>query len=71
MRAFLGGYRSVRAISIPDRESLSTFLLAQRIWMASLHVDGAHRWGAYHFGPAYARRLLGWLRAWEVWIDDW
>jgi Ser/Thr protein kinase RdoA (MazF antagonist) len=73
MRAFLGGYRSVREISIPDSNSLPAFVLAQRIWMASLHVAGAHRWGAYHFGPAYARRLLGWARVWEgaACFDDW
>jgi Ser/Thr protein kinase RdoA (MazF antagonist) len=65
MNAFLEGYRSVRPVAPSDRDALHTFLLAQRIWMASLHVEGAHRWGAYHFGAAYAKRLVDWLSAWE------
>lgn len=75
MRAFLEGYRLIRPIPTRDCEVLPTFLLAQRIWMASLHIKGAHRWGSYHFGPPYAKRLMDWLQAWEgsaslrVWVD--
>jgi Ser/Thr protein kinase RdoA (MazF antagonist) len=65
IKSFLQGYREQRSIAAADIEALPPFLLIQRIWMASLHLDGHHRWGNSHFGPRYAMRLIDWLRSWE------
>jgi Ser/Thr protein kinase RdoA (MazF antagonist) len=72
--SFLQGYRGEMRIAEQDASTLPAFLLIQRIWMASLHLDGHHRWGYGHFGPSYAMRLINWLRSWEPALDrppDW
>jgi Ser/Thr protein kinase RdoA (MazF antagonist) len=74
IRSFLQGYQEQKSIAPADMEVLPAFLLTQRIWMASLHLNGHHRWGAAHFGPRYALRLIDWLRSWEGELDhepDW
>ena len=74
IRAFLQGYEVERRISSADRDALPAFLLLQRIWVSSLHLDGHHRWGNIRYGAEYAKRLVHWLRAWEPVLDgkpDW
>lgn len=71
IRAYLAGYEAIRAIAPADRAALPVFLLAQRLWMASLHLNGRdHRWGAASFGKPYVARLMAWLAAWETILDD-
>jgi Ser/Thr protein kinase RdoA (MazF antagonist) len=71
IRAYLAGYEVVRAIAPADRAALPAFLLVQRLWMASLHLNGRdHRWGTASFGKAYVTRLMAWLAAWESVLDD-
>jgi Ser/Thr protein kinase RdoA (MazF antagonist) len=67
--AFLQGYQSERTLAATDREALPAFMLIQRIWVASLHLDGHHRWGNIYFGNQYAQRLMHWLRNWESVLD--
>jgi Ser/Thr protein kinase RdoA (MazF antagonist) len=69
MRAFLGGYAGERCIAVADRASLPAFLLVQRIWMAAVHLEGERRWGRRWLGSAYSRRLVEWLRQWEMVLD--
>jgi Ser/Thr protein kinase RdoA (MazF antagonist) len=74
IKSFLDGYQEEKRISAPDIAALPLFLLIQRIWMASLHLDGHHRWGYSLFGPRYAMRLIDWLRSWEIEVGcqpDW
>jgi Ser/Thr protein kinase RdoA (MazF antagonist) len=68
--SFLRGYRAEMPITEQDASILPAFLLIQRIWVVSLHLDGHHRWGYRHFGPAYAMRLIDWLRSWEAALDQ-
>ncbi|WP_404710789.1 phosphotransferase enzyme family protein [Sphingomonas sp. MMS24-J13] len=71
IRAYLAGYEAVRSIAPVDRAALPVFLLVQRLWMASLHLDGRdHRWGTASFGKPYVARLMAWLAAWECVLDD-
>jgi Ser/Thr protein kinase RdoA (MazF antagonist) len=67
--SYLHGYRTEMRIAEEDASALPVFLLIQRIWVVSLHLDGHHRWGYGHFGPPYAMRLLNWLRSWEVALE--
>jgi len=69
IQAFLEGYESERTISPVDREALPAFMLIQRIWVGSLHLDGHHRWGNIFYGPQYAVRLMRWLRQWQSILD--
>jgi Ser/Thr protein kinase RdoA (MazF antagonist) len=74
IRSFLKGYQQERSIATADLQALPAFLLIQRMWMASLHLNGHHRWGNIHFGSHYAIRLINWLRSWEIELDgepDW
>ena len=64
--AQLDGYRRHRPIAPADVAALPVMLLAQRLWVVSLHLDGAARWGAINFDRPYAARALAWLRAWAV-----
>jgi Ser/Thr protein kinase RdoA (MazF antagonist) len=71
IRAHLAGYEAVRPIAPADRAMLPVFLLVQRLWMASLHLNGRdHRWGTASFGKPYVARLMAWLAAWEGVLDD-
>ena len=68
--AQLDGYRRHRPIAPADLAALPVMLLAQRLWVVSLHLDGAARWGAINFDRPYAARALAWLRAWACcWIS--
>jgi Ser/Thr protein kinase RdoA (MazF antagonist) len=66
IKSFLQGYQDEKSIAAADMEALPVFLLIQRIWVASLHLNGHHRWGTGLFGPRYAMRLIHWLRSWEI-----
>jgi Ser/Thr protein kinase RdoA (MazF antagonist) len=68
--AQLDGYRSHRPIAPADLAALPVMLLAQRLWVVSLHLDGAARWGAINFDRPYAARALAWLHAWAVNLDE-
>jgi Ser/Thr protein kinase RdoA (MazF antagonist) len=67
---FLSGYQSVRAIPPADYNALPAFLLIQRIWIVSLHLEGRDRWGLNNFGPAYVQRFSDWLAAWASILDE-
>lgn len=69
VRAYFDGYGAHRAIPAADRQAQPAMLLAQRLWVTALHLAGTDRWGAAHFGPAYAARAMDWLRAWEPTLD--
>jgi Ser/Thr protein kinase RdoA (MazF antagonist) len=68
--AQLDGYRSHRPIAPADLAVLPAMLLAQRLWVVSLHLDGAARWGAINFDRPYAARALAWLRTWASTLDE-
>jgi Ser/Thr protein kinase RdoA (MazF antagonist) len=67
--AQIEGYRGHRPIAAADLAVLPAMLLAQRLWVVSLHLDGAARWGAINFDRPYAARALAWLRAWAPTLD--
>jgi len=69
VRAYHEGYRSRRPIAEGDLAVQPAMLLAQRMWVTALHLDGADRWGAIHFGRSYADRFMAWLRGWEPALD--
>jgi Ser/Thr protein kinase RdoA (MazF antagonist) len=68
--SFLRGYQDVRCIPEADYEALPAFLLAQRIWLTAVHLEGRHRWGLSSFGPAYLKRFYEWLTAWSPILDN-
>lgn len=68
--SFLQGYRRKMPIDGENLGAVPAFLMIQRIWVVSLHIDGHHRWGYGHFGPSCAIRLINWLRSWEVILDQ-
>jgi Ser/Thr protein kinase RdoA (MazF antagonist) len=67
--AQIEGYRGHRPIAPADLAALPAMLLAQRLWVVSLHLDGAARWGAINFDRPYGARALAWLRAWAPTLD--
>jgi Ser/Thr protein kinase RdoA (MazF antagonist) len=67
--AQIQGYRGHRPIAPADLAVLPAMLLAQRLWVVALHLDGAARWGAINFDRPYATRALAWLRAWAPTLD--
>jgi Ser/Thr protein kinase RdoA (MazF antagonist) len=67
--AQIEGYSEHRPIAPADLAVLPAMLLAQRMWVVSLHLEGAARWGAINFDRPYAARALAWLRAWAVTLD--
>jgi Ser/Thr protein kinase RdoA (MazF antagonist) len=62
--AQLEGYRRRRPIAPADLAALPVMLMAQRLWVSSLHLNGAGRWGAINFDQPYAERALTWLQTW-------
>jgi Ser/Thr protein kinase RdoA (MazF antagonist) len=70
IQAYFDGYRTHRPIAEADLEAQPAMLLAQRIWVTALHLDGADRWGSNNFGLPYAARFMDWLRAWEPMLDN-
>ena len=68
--AQLEGYRCQRPIAQADLAVLPAMLLAQRLWVVSLHLEGAARWGAINFDRPYAARCMAWLRAWAPTLDE-
>jgi Ser/Thr protein kinase RdoA (MazF antagonist) len=68
--AQIEGYRSRRPIAPADLAAVPAMLLAQRLWVVSLHLEGAARWGAINFDRPYAARALAWLRAWAPTLDS-
>lgn len=72
--AYLSGYSEITQIQEIDRDALPAFLIVQRLWVASLHFERRDRFGLTSFGPAYAARLMVWLKAWASILDvapDW
>jgi Ser/Thr protein kinase RdoA (MazF antagonist) len=69
IKSFLGGYRSVRSLSEADLAIQPAMLIAQRLWVTSLHLQGAARWGAIRFDRPYAARFTIWARAWAPLLD--
>lgn len=65
IRAYVEGYSKWRPIDEQDLEVLPAMLLASRIWVTALHLDGADRWGASNYGKPYISRFMNWLRQWE------
>jgi Ser/Thr protein kinase RdoA (MazF antagonist) len=63
--AYVEGYRAQRPIGAGDLALQPAMLIAQRLWLTALHLNGANRWGALTFGAANAARFVTWLRAWE------
>jgi Ser/Thr protein kinase RdoA (MazF antagonist) len=67
--AQLDGYREHRRIEPGDLAAIPAMLMAQRLWVSSLHLNGASRWGAINFDRPYAMRALAWLRDWSTALD--
>jgi Ser/Thr protein kinase RdoA (MazF antagonist) len=67
--AQLDGYRQHRRIEPADLAAIPAMLLGQRLWVSSLHLNGAGRWGAINFDRPYAVRALTWLRDWSATLD--
>ncbi len=67
--AQIEGYRHHRPVAPDDLAVLPAMLLAQRLWVVSLHLNGAARWGAINFDRPYAGRALAWLRAWAPTLE--
>jgi Ser/Thr protein kinase RdoA (MazF antagonist) len=66
IRAFFDGYRDRRPLAIVDLEIQPAMLLAQRLWVTSLHLKATDRLGSFYFGEEYLARFTRWLRDWET-----
>jgi Ser/Thr protein kinase RdoA (MazF antagonist) len=69
MRNYVTGYRSIRSIAEADLRVQPAMLIAQRMWVTALHLEGAGRFGAMHFDRPYAARFVTWAKAWEPRLD--
>lgn len=65
VRAFFNGYQALRPLATADIEVQPAMLLAQRLWVTSLHLKATYRLGSFGFGEAYLARFTKWLHDWD------
>ena len=65
IQAFFSGYRSVRPLAAADLDIQPAMLLAQRLWVTSVHLKSKDRLGSFGFGETYLARFTTWLHAWD------
>ena len=63
--AFHAGYRSVRPILPADEAAVPLFVAIRHIWLMGEFASHAAQWGTEMLSPAWLRRELAFLLAWE------
>ncbi len=61
--AFLGGYRSIRAITPNDFEAALRFVIVRHFWLMGEHASRAQEWGSNPTG--WIRQQMQFLTSWE------
>jgi Ser/Thr protein kinase RdoA (MazF antagonist) len=65
IRTFFHGYLSLRPLAAADLAIQPAMLLAQRLWVTSLHLKATDRLGSFRFGETYLARFTKWLHDWN------